>query len=1508
LKKLKAHAGCAILPAFFIIILSFLTSFYNYSFMIQIEVSPQHIQEYNLSYKEIVDYVDNAALPNIIKHCKFLSGLGSRVSGYLGSYLAAHYIFNTLKAYGLSDVHFESFNVTVPIDYGAEITVLQPVNVSFNAYTVWPNDVATGTTPPEGLVGRLIYGGEGYLTDFDGKDLNGSIVLMEFNSMHNWINAVKLGAKGIIFILPKETTGIEASTKFADVPISIPRVVVRWNDGIYLRELAKQGNPIVKLKVKMVWEWRTIYNIIGTIPGTTYPEEKMYILSNYDSMSYVPALSPGASEALGVSALLEFASFIKSHPPKYTVIFIATGASNHALLGAREYVYRHKKDLENSRIAIDLHFDTGSNELSFTTTGLQGASGLTTFHGWWSNPSPFGEDVNRRIFGESSYDADRQIKPTGGYLRELEDEVGRFYHVYSFIGGEGKIYRYMGVGLAESDPFAWVNAVNSKLTIQTINSYWLQYRSPTDTFEKLNFENLKPQIEVTFSMLKRLLDDDYWHTLPKQKPEGFTITTIRTLKYDREEGWYKPVPHAIVHAYPVAGTVRPEAAEAPATPSTRRIWGFEYYLITNDNGEATIRCHPPKRPTVTWVAPPFIFKAYLINSTGHIIAATDFGRYGTQTFPLSNALEFSENYQNIILFECGSIVSYDLYDPEELRPYREDTSITPLQPQLTYAKGIRINVYDFNTHTEPESYSYAFDTLKGILWVAVPPNLDTEIIINTETDPYPVMFLINADEEHSSGMGYKVKKGDLLSITETPLIALKNIYLRINRIIETLRYHYIFTPTLNFYYEKAVQCYMKALEASNKKLYSISYVEAYKAWNYMKRAYFESRNLYTGVMQTAILTFILIIPFAFLIERLIFNASGKKRILATVLMFVIPFVVVFNIHPAFLLASNTVMTVFATIILVLSIPLFFIFWAELSNLLKNLRKEIIGPHLAEISRVGAIVMAFSYGIGQMRKHKFTTILNLAVITIITFSFVSISSLQLVSKTSYSKIEMPSIRNGLLIEKQQYFSISPKIRLLIESQYPNETDILFRSWSYGETLWGFNPIKIISQSGKTTQIKAILGLQPEEMDTLRNWLLIEDGRFFVPREGNAILLSNIIAEELGVKTGDSVMLRGNNFTVVGIFNRDSLNAMIDLDGSQITPIDPTDPTRTIHYSATFIAIIPFDTSLRLPIEAKIHQIVVNVQNPNIVWDLASSLAKLFHLEIYAQVNGETRHYSQRYVYTLLGWESMIVPYVLSLLIIVNTLINNVITRTRDISILNIVGLSPLHIAAMFFAESMVYAVIGSMLGYIAGILGINIYYSFQIVPAGFSANYASTTVIFAIALATITTLGSTIYPSFKASRLVTPSLERSWKIPTKPYGNSWTIPLPFKSTKEECSGIFSFIHEYLDVFKAEGGPFLVKDLSYSKEDKTLKLDMLVRLPPFEAGCDQKATLIAAWNEESSVYTFGVYLQRLSGDKRTWIKGNRIFINELRKQFLTWRSLKDHRKNGLYQERSNEKKFK
>ncbi|HEX3000258.1 MAG TPA: M28 family peptidase, partial [Armatimonadota bacterium] len=283
---------------------------------------------------------------NLNRHIRNLASLSSRVAGYPGADKAADYVESEFRKAGLTDVRSEKFPVTVPMDSSSS---MQIGNAKYKLYPLWPNMVQTSRLPEGGLDAPIIDVGPGNLSNFKGKQVNGSVVLVDFNSAQEWLNAPRLGAKAVIFVEPESTQRGEAEGKFIGIPLAIPRFWISRQDADAIRsqyQLNSDGNylvPKAHLTSDVSWVRRNSRNVVGWIEGSDpkFKNQVIVIESYYDSMSVVPDLAPGAEVAGGVATQLELARLYAGQKPRRSVMFLSTGAHHLALKGIRAYMEQH---------------------------------------------------------------------------------------------------------------------------------------------------------------------------------------------------------------------------------------------------------------------------------------------------------------------------------------------------------------------------------------------------------------------------------------------------------------------------------------------------------------------------------------------------------------------------------------------------------------------------------------------------------------------------------------------------------------------------------------------------------------------------------------------------------------------------------------------------------------------------------------------------------------------------------------------------------------------------------------------------------------------------------------------------------------------------------------------------------------------------------------------------------------------------------------------------------------
>ena len=263
----------------------------------------------------------------------------------------------------------------------------------------------------------------------------------------------------------------------------------------------------------------------------------------------------------------------------------------------------------------------------------------------------------------------------------------------------------------------------------------------------------------------------------------------------------------------------------------------------------------------------------------------------------------------------------------------------------------------------------------------------------------------------------------------------------------------------------------------------------------------------------------------------------------------------------------------------------------------------------------------------------------------------------------------------------------------------------------------------------------------------------------------------------------------------------------------------------------------------------------------------------------------------------GFADVVVPLLLGGLIIFSSLMGSIVDREREIFTYSALGLSPPNVGALFFAESAVYSVLGGMGGYLLS----------QVVAKVFSIlgrlglmtppemNFSSLTSVCTILIVMAVVMLSTIFPALRASRSANPGVARKWKMPA-PEGDRMRFVFPFTVSEVDFTGILSFIREHFaNHSDATLGSFAAKNVKLFKlpgakgGGDAIGIEAEVSLAPFDLGIFQKFRMYSSEFEIKGIDEVVVELQRIGGTPSSWYRSNRAFADELRKQFLLWRSL-------------------
>ncbi len=1410
----------------------------------------------------------------------YLSSLGSRVSGYPGAAKAADYVEQRLHEIGFAEVVREPFSVTVPIDQGGEL-LLTDSGERYGLYSLWPNLVRTSTLPE--YAGEMIYGGDGEWKEYAGLELDGRVVLLEFNSWNRWLQAASLGARAIVFIEPEETTRNQAAAKYSTAPLDIPRFWIERAAGLQLKERLLQQPTSVVLKGRMDWQRETAWNIWGRFPGTdpALADETIVIESYYDGMSVVPALAPAAEATSGIAALLALAEHLVRDPPRRPVVLVATGAHFQAQQGIVHFLERHARlhPYYAERMTEPL-----KPKLFICIDLTSQSDGL----GIWNNT--FSYDLKRFFvpFGRrfTAYAEEESARLGLDQERPLANGISpiRGMDWSTFVPG----------GVSVSGVQALTAGIIS-LSFVTVNDARYIVDTPFDTPERMNIENLSRQSRLLNAMLARAVnDEDLFADLEDFGPvlkDKLRSLRVKVRSFPRRSQVPdRPIADALV-------------VVDPWFKSHKGVRWAQYHL-TDDQGVADI---DGLRTGAYPVA------AYQVNpATGEIAFAPDLSERAQKfsggvvnEWMIDSKIRWDTNEKVIVVFPSISRSFYSMIDPRYLRSF----------------KGIKI--VD-QSGVAPKQFGLArgFDEGEAVGVVFGPQDADEDDGIKMIIDNR--MLLLNSegyeDEDQARGRGYVLRED---SLVRTGMLAVEDMWQLNEARLRTLREHAIENQRLARLHQRGKGLIEEARQAEEARDWE-RYVEHVRAaLGVTSRAYPEVLQTLNDVISGMVFFLALVIPTAFLGERLLFAAADIRWQLAGFAgLLVLIWFAISQVHPAFDIAEPLVILLAFAIMAMAAFVLSMIS-SRFNSYMKAYQAREAHVHETDISRASASYAAFMLGISNMRRRKLRTGLTLLTLVLLTFTVLSFTSFSTQIRYMTFAMDHEGTYEGVLIRDRNWNVLNRPTLDYARSHFATEGVVVPRNWYVA---FDDEQKKYIEVFGDTSVVRAtgMLGLMPEEVRVTGIDQALVGGSFFTREDESSCLMAEGMAEVLGIGPAElgtaTVRVFGRDLVVRGVFDSDLFEDIRDLDDEPLTPADfqmssaqalgpvaedkmsiavdesALDIRPFIHLESDNVLVLPYGTLREAG--GMLRSVAVRMEDGARAQEMVEDFLLRLAITLFVGLQEPGEAATKVFSYTSIGLTdveglgALVIPMFIAALIVLNAMMGAVYERFREIGIYSSVGLAPLHIALLFVAEACVYAIIGVTLGYILGQSLGKLLIVLDLLQ-GISLNYSSLAAIVSALIVMAVVLLSTIYPARVAARTAVPDTVRRWT-PPDPDGDRWEMEFPFMVSEGEVRGLCGFLAGYFSAYSEESiGDFYAEKVQLVEEagerGPEYAVQLLLWLAPFDMGVSQFMQLEFLPTEVKSVYTVEIYIQRISGQDTFWQRVNHRFINGLRKEFLLWHTL-------------------
>ena len=687
----------------------------------------------------------------------------------------------------------------------------------------------------------------------------------------------------------------------------------------------------------------------------------------------------------------------------------------------------------------------------------------------------------------------------------------------------------------------------------------------------------------------------------------------------------------------------------------------------------------------------------------------------------------------------------------------------------------------------------------------------------------------------------------------------------------------------------------------------------------------------------------LLVPFVFFFEKLIFCFPDvRKQIIAQTIIFLVVFALLRILHPAFAMVRSSLMILLGFIIILISAGITILFSGKYKESFNELMKKRGRVDAAEVNKLGVIASAFMLGLNNMNRRKARTGLTCATLSMITFVIICFASIQddlvedniATGKAPYQ---------GLLLKQEQMAPFRTSEVQAIEEKYGDRYDVCPRFMRIGHEDYRSrrrNADLVINykRGRQTRKVEYDSVIRLKHNDPMRNQIrFLTDNEWFT--EGDEIDSGNLIpvfipdamAERLNISVHQvnseevRVWINGEECVVRGIFDSEAYNNMTDLDGYRMLPFDVT-AIEVLTKKGPGTGVVASEDEPKIPPDKIViapysdHRFVTNEGAERII-SVAISMPKAGRKEVKAVVDGYLEQIAKPLSYGLDGvayWArrtrgakvgdflDLVIPLFIAAFTVLNTMRGSVYERRDEIYVYNSVGIAPRNVFYMFLTEAFVYAVVGSVLGYIFS-QGTGRILTALDLTGGLNMTFTSLTTIYASIILFGAVLVSTYFPARSAMEIAAPAEDAGWTLP-EPEGDFLCFHLPFTFNLQGRIGILAFFdRKLLDHGEGGSGRFFSDEpkLSVAQERHPLvdttcvpAISATIWLKPFDLAVSQKVTIAMPPDEEAREYKVRIEIERLSGTRDSWLRLNRDFVSQIRQHFLHWRALSPEDREELF----------
>jgi len=337
------------------------------------------------------DYHPQISAKSAYRHVRELTAYGPRHAATENERKAISYIEGVFRQYKNLKFSLEQTNPIVKWkERKASIRIVSPIDRVITANAI----LGTGSTPPGGITAELEYGGRGFRSDYEGREMKGKIVMHDPPRARTMDNSCAEGMpqRDIAYI---KSLGIQALIEYCRIPgkwlsapllagrdgLDLPCLSIAYDDARYLKELlfewyAMPDGILAQDKIPVILQIESLtdqengfsYNAVATAVGTEKPEEKVILLAHHDN-----AYGPGAVDnAASVAVVLEVAKALNEMPGsnQRSIELLTVSGEEYGQAGSLDYVQKRLSEMKNVKGCIVMDLIGGGDQYYYIEKSL----------------------------------------------------------------------------------------------------------------------------------------------------------------------------------------------------------------------------------------------------------------------------------------------------------------------------------------------------------------------------------------------------------------------------------------------------------------------------------------------------------------------------------------------------------------------------------------------------------------------------------------------------------------------------------------------------------------------------------------------------------------------------------------------------------------------------------------------------------------------------------------------------------------------------------------------------------------------------------------------------------------------------------------------------------------------------------------------------------------------------------------------------------------------------------